>query len=342
MPDNYPQQMQQPGLLFAPFKGLTDRRYRNALARHFGGFDAMYAPFISGVGQDRINPSKLIDVIPLEENLAPTVPQFISTDAREIILFGKTLQQHGYDHINWNLGCPFSRIANKKRGCGLLPYPVELDRILNEVFKDFPIKLSIKTRLGYYKPDEIFKVLEVLNHYPIDLLIIHARIGTQIYSGEVNLEGFKECLSVSKNPVAYNGDIYHVARLREMQTLFPQVNTWMVGRGALINPFLAIYIKGTNFSEEVKRQKLNAFHHELLEGGRRVAVNKARLLGSMKAVWYYLSGIFENGTEVFSKIKKTRTIEDYEVLIENELQRPFANELALENYFRKGVKHRGL
>ncbi len=334
--------MQQPEILFAPFKGLTDKRYRNALARHFGGYDAMYAPFISGVGQERINPSKLHDVVPLEENLAPTVPQFISTDAREIILFGKTFQQHGYDHINWNLGCPFSRIANKKRGCGMLPYPEELDRILNDVFKEFPIKLSIKTRLGYYKHGEILKVLEVLNQYPIHLLIIHARIGTQIYSGEVNLEGFKDCLSVSKNPVAYNGDIYHLARLREMQDLFPQVNTWMLGRGALINPFLAMEIRGVFISEAEKRRKLYAFHQELLEGGRRVAVNQARLLGSMKAVWYYLSGVFENGTEVFSRIKKTRTILDYEVLIENELQRPFANEAALENYFRKGVKHRGL
>lgn len=342
MPDIYPQQMQQPELLFAPFKGLTDRRYRNALARHFGGFDALYAPVISGVGLERINPSKLDDVIPLAENLAPTVPQFISTDAREIILFGKTLQQYGYDHINWNLGCPFSRIANKKRGCGMLPYPDELDRILNEAFKEFPVKLSIKTRLGYYQPDEIFRVLDVLNQYPIHLLIIHARIGTQIYSGEVNLEGFKDCLSVSKIPVAYNGDIYHQARLQEMQQSFPEVNTWMLGRGVLINPFLALEIRGIYLTDEEKRQKLNAFHHEVLEGSRRVAVNQARLLGSMKAVWYYLSGIFENGTEVFSKIKKTRTIEDYQVLIENELQRPFASELNLENYFRKGVKHRGL
>jgi tRNA-dihydrouridine synthase B len=340
LPDIQKLKMQPPELLFAPFKGLTNKVYRNALARHFGGYDVMYAPFISGVGQERIKPSKLADVIPIEKNLAPTVPQFISTDAREIILFGKTLHQHGYDHINWNLGCPFSRIANKKRGCGMLPYPDELDRILHEVFKEFPIRLSIKTRLGYYRPEEILRVLEVLNRYPIHLLIIHARLGTQIYSGDVNLEGFEACLSATKHPVAYNGDIYHKKRFREMQHRFPGISTWMMGRAVLMNPFLAMEIKGVFLNESEKRERLFAFHYELLEGGRMAAANEARLLGSMKAIWYYLSGIFENGMDVFSEIKKTKSLKDYQIIMEGSWQQPFADDAALEKYFRKGVKHR--
>jgi tRNA-dihydrouridine synthase len=340
LPDHLQKLMQQPELLFAPFKGLTDRPYRNALARHFGGYDGMYAPFISGVGQERINPSKLVDLVPLEKNLAPTIPQFISTDAREIILFGKTFEQYGYDHINWNLGCPFSRIANKKRGCGMLPYPDELNRMLNEVFREFPIKLSIKTRLGYYKPDEIFKVLEVLNQYPIHLLIIHARIGTQIYSGEVNLEGFKACLSASKHPLAYNGDIFHVARFREMQKLFPQVNSWMLGRGALINPFLPLEIREKHTDEAEKRKKITAFINEVFEESQKTARNPARQLGYMKAVWYYLSGLFENPQMTFSRIKRINDLNDYQRIAEIALNQAFNTNMGIEDYFRKGLKHK--
>jgi tRNA-dihydrouridine synthase len=333
--------VQQPEILFAPFKGLTDRPYRNALARHFGGYDAMYAPFVSGVGQERINPSKLVDVVPFEKNLVPTVPQFISTDAREISLLGKTFEQHGYEHINWNLGCPFSRIADKKRGCGMLPYPHELDKILNEVFKEFPIRLSIKTRLGYYKPDEIFRVLEVLNQYPIHLLIIHARRGTQIYSGEVNLEGFKACLSASKHPLAYNGDIFHVARFREMQKLFPQVNTWMLGRGALINPFLPLEIRERQAGETEKRTKIAAFINEVFEESLKIARKPARQLGYMKAVWYYLSGLFENPQMTFSRIKRTNNLNDYQQIVKSTLNQAFNPNKGIEEYFRKGVKHIG-
>jgi len=334
--------MQLPELLFAPFKGLTDRPYRNALARHFGGYDAMYAPFISGVGQERINPSKLVDLVPIEKNIAPTIPQFITTDAREMILFGKTFEQYGYDHINWNLGCPFSRIANKKRGCGMLPYPDELNKILNEVFREFPVKLSIKTRLGYYKPYEIFKVLDVLNQYPIHLLIIHARIGTQIYSGEVNLEGFKACLSASKHPLAYNGDIFHVARFREMQSLFPEVSTWMLGRSALINPFLPLEIRGIMLDDTEKRKRLEAFVTEIFREGKMTIENPARQLGYMKAVWYYLSGLFENPVMVFSKIKTTKTLTEYQQIVSNTLEQPFNSVAGIEEYLRTGVKHIGV
>ena len=331
----------KPKLLFAPFKGLTNKAFRNAFARHFGGFDAMYAPFISGLGQEKIHPGKLSDFIPGSGNLALTIPQVLSTDPREIILLGKALKDHGIDHLNWNLGCPFSRIANKKKGCGILPYPGELDQILRVIFSEFPIKLSIKTRLGYHHSSEILKVLEVLNQYPIHLLIVHARIGTQIYSGETRVEDFSKCLSPSKIPIAFNGDIIHVNRFREIQQQFPQLTTWMIGRGALINPFLPSEIKGDHLDEDEKRKRLNDFHQELIAEGLRAKPSVARLLGSLKAVWYYMAGLFTSPGDIFSGIKTSDSLKDYEKMLQIALNQPFANEMEIDQYFRAGLKHLG-
>ncbi len=321
-------------LLFAPFKGLTDRIYRNALARNFGGFDQMYAPFISGFGGKRINPSKLSDVVPIEGNLPRMVPQFISTDANEIILLGKTLQQYGYEHINWNLGCPFSRIAIKKRGCGILPYPDELYKILDEVFKVFPIKLSIKTRLGYFEPTEIYNVLGVLNQFPLELLIIHPRTGTQLYSGDVNLLGFGECIEKSTNKIAYNGDIYHAKQLHFLQKRFPSVNHWMLGRGALLNPALAMEI--SNQPVDQKARKLKEFLDEILEENLKASKNPYRVVGYMKAVWFYLSGSFENPQVVFNSIKKAVDLETYIKFAEEALKASFATTEEIERYYKNG------
>jgi len=326
----------KPQLLFAPFKGLTDRIYRNAQARHFGGFDMMYAPFVSGVGNVKINPSKLSDVIPINKNIAHTVPQFISTDAKEIILLGKTLQDYGYDHINWNLGCPFSKIANKKRGCGILPYPDELNKILDQVFKELPIKLSVKTRLGYYQPSEIDSVLDVLNQYPLELLIIHARVGTQLYSGEVNLVGFEKCIEKSVNQIAYNGDVFHLGQFRYLQKLFPTVNHWMLGRGALLNPALAVEVCSKPFSESEKRKKLKAFLNELLHENLEASKNPQRIVGYMKAIWFYLSGSFENPNAMFNSIKKANDVITYNMVAHEALQGPLANPEEIEKYYRNG------
>ncbi len=330
-----------PVLWLAPFKGITEKPYRNAFSRHFGGFDAMYAPFVSGVGNGRIHPSKLSDILPKKDNLTPPLPQLISTDAREIILFANTLQQQGYDHINWNLGCPFSRIANKKRGCGLLPYPDMLDKILEEVFREIKVKLSVKTRLGYAHPDEIHKVTEVLNRFPIDHVILHPRIGTQVYRGEVNLKGFAGSLKACRHFMVYNGDIYNLSRYRDLKERFPEITTWMLGRGALMSPFLPLQIKGITLSDTEKRKRLWAFHQELLEEGRGRISHPGKLSGSMKAIWYYMSGVFANGKEVFSRIKTTKTPEALNHAIEETLQQPFASDKEMGNYFKKDIRHVG-
>jgi len=329
-------------LVLAPFKGLTNKVYRNAFANHFGGFEEYYAPFVSGVGTGRINPSKLKDVLPRAENVAPVVPQFISTDAREIILLAETLHEHGYGHINWNLGCPFARIAEKYRGCGILPYPEMLDRLLGEIFANgIPLKLSIKTRLGYKQPEEIRQVLPVLNNYPIHHIIMHARTGKQVYRGEVNAAAFAECLSMSKHPLIYNGDVYTLSRYHAFRAMFPETVTWMLGRGALMNPFLAMEIKGITFAEDQKRKTIAAFHQELYTNAELPIPQEKKHLGWMKAVWYYMAGLFAGGEEVFSRIKKAPNQDAYRNAVSYALQRPFAADAELESYFRHSIKHTG-
>ena len=333
--------MPQPVLFLAPFKGLTTKIYRNAVARHFGGFDAMFAPFISGTGHDKVNTSKLSDVAPKESMLAHTVPQFLSNNGREALAITKAMAQEGYNHVNWNMGCPFSRIADKKRGCGILPYPEELDRMLHWVFQEAPINISIKTRLGYYRAEESIKVMEVLNRYPIHMLIVHARIGTQLYAGEVDLDGFAYCLSHARMPVVYNGDIFHKERFAVLQSLFPDVHAWMLGRGALINPFLALEIKGISVSENEKRKLLISFLDEIEAQCLINQTNSLRLLGYLKAIWFYIGGMFEPHSEILYKIKKSQSIDEYKIIAADALALPFAGHEGIEHYFRLGVKHVG-
>lgn len=326
-------------LILAPFKGITTKAYRNAFARHFEGFDQMVAPFVSGVGETRINPSKLQDVTPIAENIAPTVPQFISTNAKEIILLAKTLQDGGYDHMNWNLGCPFSRIAEKYRGCGILPYPNMIEEILSKVYSEISIKLSVKTRLGYKEPNEIFKVLKVFNQYPVHSIILHARTGQQMYRGDTDPDAFSHCLASTSHPMVYNGDIYNHSSYRDLKTRFPKQTMWMLGRGALMNPFLPMEIKGSVLTDDEKRKRLTAFHDELFASAQQAIPHEKKCLGWMKAIWYYMSGVLSNGDEVFEAIKKAKTIDEYVHSIAFAMNQTFSNQQQQESYFRYSIKH---
>ncbi len=328
-------------LLLAPFQGITDKLYRNIYAKHFNGFDEMYTPFVSGSGSSSISHSKLKDFIPKEENYIATVPQIISNNPREIILFAKTLKDYGYNHLNWNLGCPFARIANKKRGSGLLSYPDELKAILDDVYNEIPLELSVKTRLGYYKEDEIFKALEVFNQYPLKHIILHPRTGKMIYSGEANPIAYLECIPLSKHKLIYNGDIYNILQFEKLSKLISSQTIWMLGRGALMNPFLASEIKGIKYSDEEKREKIRTFHDELFREIENIIKTKSKLIGRMKAVWYYMSGTFADGNNVFKAIKQSKNDKEYIDAVKQAFESGFSNHKQQSDYFKKSLKHIG-
>lgn len=324
-----------PVLWMAPFRGITHKAWRIAMEQHIGGPDVYYAPFISGTGPAKIHRDSLKDLLPKNALNSPLVPQVLSTSAEEIILLGNTLEAYGFTELNWNLGCPFARIANKKRGCGILPYPGLLDQILDKVFDQIRIKLSIKTRLGYHDPQEIAGVLEVFNKYPIQHIILHPRTGKQGYKGMADPRAYKTCLGLTRHKLIYNGDLYHRSQHQKLQSLLPGQTTWMIGRGALINPFLASELKGIAVSDRDKRSRLEAFHDALWQEASRLQKHETRALGSMKAIWHYLSGIFANGKEVFTTIKRAKNRSAYFHATAVAMQQDFADERQTEDYFKQ-------
>ena len=332
---SHPLNSMQPVLMMAPFRGLSLKAYRQALARHIGGYDSYYAPFISGTGTTSIHPSKLVDLPAANDGGTTTIPQLISNRADEIILLGNALYERGYDELNWNLGCPFARIANKKRGCGLLPHPEEIERILDKVCRELKPRLSVKTRLGKTEPGEILRILPVFNQYPIKHIILHPRTGKQLYRGKARAEAFKECLKHSAHPLVYNGDIYHAGRLKKLQELLPGQRHWMLGRGALINPFLAREIRGHFISDNKKREGLEAFHRSLWEHAKGHIFPEKRQIGWMKALWHYLSGLFAHGEHLFCQIKRAQDSGEYLRAAHHAIAQEFAGDKGIEAHFMR-------
>ncbi len=325
----------------APFQGITHKYYRHFFIEYFHGINEVYAPFISGIHPYKVHPGKFDDVIhlPVNHKNYITVPQIVSTSAKEIVAFCDFLSRHGYLHINWNMGCPFSRLANKMRGCGILPYPEKVRKILEEAIPHIKTLLSVKVRLGYTQKDELRKVLQVLNDFPLEKVIIHPRTGDQLYKGQPDTEEFDLCRKKSKNTVVYNGNIIHQKKFTELKNTFPEVTHWMVGRGALINPFLPGEIKGMKYTEKQKRKLIGSFHQSLFENTLKRLPNDFKTLGLMKAIWYYMAGCFANGKELFRKIKVCQNLSEYEKNVALLMDSKFSDVNEIEDYFYNGLKH---
>ena len=317
--------MSQPFLSLGPFQGITDAPFRNVFKRHFSGINKFYTPFFTGIHkEDHAKNLQGEEIDPRCNDVETLTPQILSTDAEEILRFAKQCKQLGYKEINLNMGCPFPRVANKKRGCGLLPYPDKVEAMLERVFEEIDIKFSVKCRLGYFSPEEIDAIIPIFNKYPLSELIIHPRIGKQLYKGEADVERFRSLIPYINAPLVYNGDIFSVDSFKRIQGVIagnnPQsptlINHFMLGRGILANPFLAEEIQGGAWNEPEQTKRLHAYVLDLYEDRLRHAGGSPKVLGRMKELWSYLINSFEEPQAVWRKIKKINALYEYEKAVE--------------------------
>lgn len=299
-------------LYLAPLQGMTNAFYRNTFSELFGGIDVYYAPFVATAKIEKINPKLLKDLFP-EDNAAhiKLIPQILGNDGKDFRRFAQEIAAFGYTDFNWNIGCPYPTVTDKKKGSGILPYPDMIERFLDDVFIDDTYPLSVKMRLGMEYPDESVKVIEILNRYPLKEIIAHARTGKQAYSGTVDLDSFERALSLSKHPVIYNGDIFTHEDYLNITERFPSIAGVMLGRGACADPTLPSRIKGRIFSDAERLALLREFHDRLYVHYQDVLSGEKHLCDKMKGVWEYLAMHLDRDGSFLKKLHKCKTAESY-------------------------------
>lgn len=299
-------------LYSSPLQGFTDFRFRQAFQSYFGGIDRFIAPYIRVKGKHEIKPARERDLLPENNQGLDLIPQLISRDADEFISVANFVQKLGYRELNWNLGCPYPMVAKRGMGSGLLNAPEKIDEILKRVSAESDILLSVKMRLGYESPEEIFRVLPVLEKHTLTNIAIHPRIGKQLYRGEVNLPAFEECLGQTSHVVFYNGDITSVQRFREMKDRFPAITHWMIGRGLIADPFLPAMIKADSPQYPENRYEIfSSFHDTLLSSYEEALSGPRHILMKMYSFWEYFIYSFPDSPKGLKKIRKAQSLSVY-------------------------------
>ena len=272
----------------------------------------LFTPFFTTIhNSNKLPARKLAELGNPFENGIEVVPQILSKDADEIIRFARFCENLGFSEINWNLGCPYPQVADKKRGSGMLPYPEMIDEILLKVMDEVAVRFSVKCRLGYLSSDEIFELIPVFNKHKIPELTIHARIGKQLYTGEPDQHFFAKAITLLKVPVIYNGDIFTKSNFMHLAKQISSINTWMIGRGLLYDPFLPADIKGLSVTAD-RKALIRKFTDDLYFGYRRQMNDNLSAISVLKEYWSYLSQSFNDPHKVFKKIKKVHSFDEYE------------------------------
>jgi tRNA-dihydrouridine synthase len=310
-------------LIMAPLHGITTAPLRNAFFCWFEGFDRAVAPFITTVRAETVALSHLRDILPENNAGHELIPQVIGNSPGPILQLAQAFADLGYREVNWNLGCPFPKVTAKQRGCGLLPHPERIVDILDHVVPRLDCTFSLKLRLGLNHAGEILELLPRLEGFPLGPLTIHARTGSQMYSGAVDLEGFEACLDQTNHQVIYNGDIDSVEGFHELHNrLGDRVSGWMIGRGALRDPFLPARITGASLPAPGEcLRRLRGFHDQVYRNYGELLQGSAHILGKMKELWRFMGASFHDGRRQVGRLCRATSRKRYEEVVDRVFER---------------------
>jgi tRNA-dihydrouridine synthase len=299
----------KPVFYLAPLQGFTDYSFRQAFCSLFEAPDVSFSPFID---THKLDHKAYRDILPEQNKGIRLIPQILGNNAAEMKPVIAHLNELGYSEINWNLGCPYPMVTKKQMGAGLLPYPQQIEAVLNELFSDSSLRLSVKMRLGLAYPDEWKALVPVLNRYPLTEVIIHGRTASQMYKGEVNLTSFLEMFDQLVHPVCYNGNINSLENFQTLSQRMPAVSRWMIGRGLIANPLLLNEIR-TNNKASVKEIKtaISRLHDQLLYQNSIRLSGESHLMHKVKPYWEYFAQSLPDDSKGLKKIKKASSFSAY-------------------------------
>lgn len=324
---------------FAPLEGIGNHIYRGAFTRHYSGVDRFYTPFIDINADGGMKNRNLNDILPENNPGITVIPQILTRNADALGAASRRIADLGYREINLNMGCPSPTVTKKGKGSGMLSDPGQLRCFLEQAFRVSATALSVKMRIGIARTDEWQPLMDVLNDFPVSELIVHPRLMTQAYSGEIHEDVFRAIYEYSRIPVCLNPGILRAEEAGPYVGRYPDVTGIMIGRGLVSDPALGEKIPQLyrtaatdtaaknaaagptdaavpeNRPDARELRRFRAFHDDLLESYRRVLSGDTPVLFKMKELWDYWDKNIAVDPKLRKKIAKTGSISEYTSLV---------------------------
>lgn len=222
---------------------LTDRHCRyflRQISRHF----LLYTEMIVAKALIHGDRARLLAYDPEEH---PLCLQLGGSDPKELAAAARWGEEHGYDEINLNVGCPSDRVQAGEFGLCLMKKPALVAECVSEMKARVKVPVSVKTRIGYDQVDHyeaLHDFVRQLIEAGVDQLSVHARKGwLQGLSPKENRTlpplQYEVVYRLKRDfpflPMAINGGI---ETLEAIHGHLEKVDAVMLGRAAYYNCYL--------------------------------------------------------------------------------------------------------
>lgn len=306
---------------------VTDASFRRVIAR-YGKPDVTWTEFVSADGlalAPEEGKAKLMKSLIFDESERPIVAQFFGSNPATMYEAGKLAVQLGFDGADINMGCPDKSVMKQGAGSALIKNPPLARELIRELRRGAEeecaklgkpmIGISVKTRIGYTKREELKDWATELLQENIDALTIHARTMKEMSKVPARWEHVKEVVAIRnevqkdrkfKTLILGNGDIIDAQDGRN-KIAETGADGAMLGRAIFGNPWL---FKGAVPTTEEKLRVMlehTKLFMELLGGTKSFALMK-------KHYKAYVNN-FDGAKELRVKLVEADTVQEIEQIL---------------------------
>ncbi|MCY2964111.1 MAG: tRNA-dihydrouridine synthase [Planctomycetota bacterium] len=221
----------------APLAGYTHLSFRRVI-RSLGG--------VGLCTTDLVQASHLVSGTKWARELVQTHPddnpltvQIYGGQVKHMVAAARWLEDHGYQAIDINMGCPMAKMTGSGGGARLMCDGDGACSLVGQVVNAVKLPVSVKMRLGWDRSRLTAPLLaEEFEQLGVVAITIHGRTRQQGFGGEVCLDGIRAVVeAVKKIPVVGNGDVRtadDAIRMRQVTGCAAVA----IGRGALLDPWI--------------------------------------------------------------------------------------------------------
>jgi len=221
----------------APLAGYTHLAFRLALRRIGGpGLATTDLVLASMLWSERPKSMELVQTCAEDR---PLSVQIFGGETRDLVKAARWLQDHGYEGIDINMGCPMAKVNGSGGGARLMCNVEGAVGMVGRVIEAVNLPVTVKMRLGWDSSSitapELAAAFEDIG---VAAVTVHGRTRSQGFHGEVNRNGIRETVSAVRSmPIIANGDVRTPEDALSMMS-DTGCAAVAIGRGAMLDPWI--------------------------------------------------------------------------------------------------------
>ena len=231
-----------PFLILAPMEGVTDIIFRQVIA-HAGKPDLFFTEFtnVSSYASEK-GRANALERLEIADSDHPIIAQIWGKNPEHFAETTEALESLGFSGVDLNYGCPDKHVNKAGGGAAMIQNPNLAINCFENTVKSTNLPVSIKTRLGWSKPEEYQEWLSTLLNLRPAALTVHLRTKKEMSKVPAHFELIPEIVKLRdklspETKLIINGDIKDRAHALKLHTQHPEIDGFMIGRGVFANPY---------------------------------------------------------------------------------------------------------